>query len=124
VLVVDDERDSRDLIATVLERQGARVVAVGSAPEALAAIAREVPDVLVSDIEMPEQSGYDLLRQVRELPADHGGRLPAAALTAYASAQDRMKALLSGFQLHVAKPVPPGELVAVVASLAGRTRPA
>jgi signal transduction histidine kinase/ActR/RegA family two-component response regulator len=124
VLVVDDERDSRDLIATVLERQGARVVAVGSGAEALAAIGREVPDVLVSDIEMPEQSGYDLLRRVRELPADQGGRLPAAALTAYASAQDRMKALLSGFQLHVAKPVPPGELVAVVASLAGRTRPA
>jgi signal transduction histidine kinase/ActR/RegA family two-component response regulator len=124
VLVVDDERDSRDLIATVLERQGARVVAVGSAAEALAALTREVPDVLVSDIEMPEQNGYDLLRRVRELPPEQGGRLPAAALTAYASAQDRMKALLSGFQLHVAKPVPPGELVAVVASLAGRTRPA
>ncbi|HEY3121080.1 MAG TPA: hybrid sensor histidine kinase/response regulator, partial [Vicinamibacteria bacterium] len=124
VLVVDDERDSRDLIATVLERQGARVVAVSSAGEALAAIGHEVPDVLVSDIEMPEQSGYDLLREVRALPPERGGRLPAAALTAYASAQDRMKALLSGFQLHVAKPVPPGELVAVVASLAGRTRPA
>jgi PAS domain S-box-containing protein len=124
VLVVDDERDSRDLIATVLERQGARVVAVSSAGEALAAIGHEVPDVLVSDIEMPEQSGYDLLREVRALAPERGGRLPAAALTAYASAQDRMKALLSGFQLHVAKPVPPGELVAVVASLAGRTRPA
>jgi len=75
----------------------------------------------VSDIGMPEEDGYSLIRQIRALPDDRGGRIPAAALTAYAGAEDRKRALLAGFQLHIPKPVEPTELVAVVATLAGRT---
>ena len=122
VLVVDDDTDARHLIATLLEERGARVRAVGSSDEALAALASEQPDVLVSDIEMPGQDGYSLMRTIRALPPERGGRVPAAALTAYARTEDRMQALLAGFHLHMPKPVQPAELAAVVASLAGRTR--
>jgi CheY-like chemotaxis protein len=99
---------------------GAAVAAVGSAAEALAEIRREPPDVLVSDIGMPDEDGYELIRKVRELPAESGGRVPAIALTAYARAEDRMQALRSGYQMHVPKPVELAELAAVVASLAQR----
>jgi CheY-like chemotaxis protein len=75
----------------------------------------------VSDIEMPEENGYDLIRRLRGLPPERGGRIPAAALTAYARAEDRMRALRAGFQIHVSKPVQPAELVAIVASLVGRS---
>ncbi|HZM53024.1 MAG TPA: response regulator, partial [Vicinamibacteria bacterium] len=122
VLVVDDDTDARHLITTLLEERGARVRAVGSADEALAALASDQPDVLVSDIEMPGQDGYSLMRTIRALPPERGGRVPAAALTAYARTEDRMQALLAGFHLHMPKPVQPAELAAVVASLAGRTR--
>jgi PAS domain S-box-containing protein len=122
VLVVDDDPDAQDLIATLLEERGARVRAVGSAAEALAALEAERPDVLLSDIEMPGQDGYWLMRTIRALPPEKGGRVPAAALTAYARTEDRMQALLAGFHLHMPKPVQPAELAAVVASLAGRTR--
>jgi PAS domain S-box-containing protein len=122
VLVVDDDADARQLIATVLDERGARVVAVGSAAEALAALDQLRPDVLLSDIEMPGDDGYALIRRIRALPPERGGRLPAAALTAYARTEDRMQALLAGFHLHMPKPVQPAELAAVVASLAGRTR--
>jgi PAS domain S-box-containing protein len=117
ILVVDDEPDARDLVAMVLERCGAQVTAVSSAREGLHVLSEARPDVLLSDIEMPEQNGYDFLRQVRHLPAERGGLTPAAALTAYASTADRMKTLEAGFQIHVPKPVQPPELVAVVASL-------
>ena len=122
VLVVDDDADARHLISTLLEERGARVRAVGSSAEALAALEAERPDVLLSDIEMPGQDGYALMRAIRALPTEKGGRVPAAALTAYARTEDRMQALLAGFHLHMPKPVQPAELAAVVASLAGRTR--
>jgi len=122
VLVVDDDPDARHLISALLEERGARVRAVGSSAEALASLDHDLPDVLLSDIEMPGQDGYALMRAVRERPAEKGGRVPAAALTAYARTEDRMQALLAGFHLHMPKPVQPAELAAVVASLAGRTR--
>ena len=121
VLVVDDEPDARNLIAAVLQGRGARVFMAGSSAEALETIRRERPDVVMSDISMRDEDGYDFIRKVRGLPATEGGRTPAAALTAYGRLEDRMKALGAGFQLHVAKPVDPAELIAVVATLGGRT---
>jgi PAS domain S-box-containing protein len=118
VLVVDDREDARDLLKYVLERCGATVVVAASAAEALVIVPRDKPDVLLSDVEMPEQSGYDLLRRLRSLPAAEGGQTPAVALTAYASAHDRVQLLRAGFQMHVPKPVQPAELATVVASLA------
>jgi signal transduction histidine kinase len=120
VLVVDDDVDSRELVTILLERCGAAVAARGSVREAMAELPDMRPDVVLVDIEMPEQNGYDFIRQMRSLPPERGGLTPAAALTAYASAQDRMKALRSGFQIHISKPVQPAELAAVVASLAKR----
>jgi CheY-like chemotaxis protein len=93
------------------------VTAVASGAEAFSAFTASPPDVVVSDIEMPEENGYDLIRRLRGLPPERGGRTPAAALTAYARTEDRMRALRAGFQIHVTKPVQPAELVAVVASL-------
>ena len=119
VLVVDDERDGRALVATILENCGARVRAASSAQEALVALEEFAPDVLVSDIAMPEEDGYALMRRVRALKAERGGRIPAVALTAYAREEDRMRALLAGFHIHVTKPPNPNELVAVIGSLAG-----
>lgn len=118
VLVVDDELDSREIICAALARCGADVASVGSAQEALVVLQRDRHDVLVSDIEMPDEDGYSLLRKVRLLPPDQGGLTPAAALTAYASTEDRMRALAAGFQIHVPKPVQPAELAVVVLSLA------
>jgi PAS domain S-box-containing protein len=120
VLVVDDEADARELVATVLERSGAEVIVTGSAVEALGAIERHRPDVLLSDIEMPGEDGYALLRSVRSLSPERGGSTPAAALSAYAGTEDRTRALKAGFQLHIAKPAQPSELVNAVASLSGR----
>ena len=121
VLAVDDDRDTLELIALALRQNRAEVTTAASAAEALAALERVRPDVLVSDIGMPEADGYELIQRVRALPAARGGQIPAVALTAYARAEDRMRALLSGYQIHVPKPVNPIELLAVVASLAGRT---
>ncbi len=121
VLVVDDEPDARQLLTTMLLQHEAQVIAVSSAPEALVVLQKFQPDVLVSDIGMPQEDGYSLIRKIRALPGEKGGRTPAVALTAYARAEDRTKALNAGFQLHVAKPVNPTELAAVVANLAGRT---
>ena len=120
VLVVDDEADTRDLLRAVLEHCHAEVITAGSASEALDAIARLRPDVLISDVGMPEEDGYSLIAKVRSLPPERGGRIPAAALTAYVRAEDRVRVLRSGFQLHVPKPVEPAELVTVVAHLADR----
>jgi PAS domain S-box-containing protein len=121
ILVVDDEEDTRVLVATVLEKCAARVTSAGSAVEALALLKELRPDVLVSDLGMPEEDGYSLIRKVRALPAEEGGRTPAVALTAYARVEDRLKVLRSGFQTHLPKPVEPAELVAVVANVAGRS---
>jgi CheY-like chemotaxis protein len=121
VLVVDDEPDARNLIAAVLQGRGAQVLMAAAAAEAVTILQAERPDVVLSDISMRDEDGYDLIRKVRALPPESGGRTPAAALTAYGRLEDRMKALSAGFQLHVAKPVDPAELVAVVATLGGRT---
>ena len=121
VLAVDDEPDARYLVKRILQQCDAVVTTAASVPEALAALAAGSFDVIVTDIGMPEQDGYDLIRQVRALPADAGGKLPAVALTALARVEDRRRALLAGFQIHVPKPVDPAELLAVVASVAGRT---
>ena len=120
VLVVDDEPDARTLVQSVLEDGGAIVTTAKGAAEGLEAIRIALPDVIVSDIGMPEVDGYEFVRRLRELPREQGGRIPAVALTAYARAEDRRKALMTGFQNHAAKPVDPQELVVVVANLAGR----
>ncbi len=120
VVIVDDEPDARALVRRVLEDCNARVRVAGSADEAMALIRAERPDVLVSDIGMPGADGYELIRRVRALSPDAGGEVPAVALTAYARSEDRTRVILAGYQMHIAKPVEPAELCAVVASLAGR----
>jgi signal transduction histidine kinase/ActR/RegA family two-component response regulator len=121
ILVVDDEADARTLARRVLEERGAQVVTVCSAAEAMATVHdSRLPSVIVSDIGMPDEDGYDLIKQMRALPGD-AGRVPAIALTALARAEDRKRALSAGYQKHVSKPVDPAELVAVIASLVGRT---
>jgi PAS domain S-box-containing protein len=116
VLVVDDEPDARDLVGYVLAECGARVVSAGSAAEALSALDRERPDVILSDIGMPQRDGYAFMTEVRL----RGIKVPAAALTAFVAPEDRTRALRSGYQAHIAKPVGPGELIAAVAALANR----
>jgi CheY-like chemotaxis protein len=119
VLVVDDEADALTMVRELLEAAGARVTTAESADEAMSVLVRDAPDLLLSDIGMPSVDGFELIRQVRALPQEIGG-LPAAALTAYARPEDRTRALLSGFQMHLAKPIEPGELLAAVKALAGR----
>lgn len=120
VLIVEDDDDARGLIEKVLATQGAGVKSVSSAREALEVLGREHVDVLLSDIEMPGTDGYQLIKELRLRPAEQGGAVPAVALTAYARTDDRLRALRAGFQLHLAKPVQPAELVTVVGSLAAR----
>jgi PAS domain S-box-containing protein len=120
ILVVDDEADTRDLLRTTLSECGAQVDAAGSVSEAFALLATSVPDVIISDIGMPDEDGYDLIRRLRSMPLKSGGRVPAIALTAYARVEDRLKALRAGFQMHVPKPVELAELMTVVASVVGR----
>ena len=120
VLVVDDERDAREIISVILGEAGAEMATASSTREALDLVERWKPDVLISDIGMPGESGYDLIRKVRALPAGKGGQTPAIALTAYARVEDRLKILSAGFQMHVPKPIEPIELATVVASLAKR----
>jgi CheY-like chemotaxis protein len=121
VLVVDDERDALTLLNAVLREQGAEVYTAASAAEALEQFAATRPDVLVSDIGMPGEDGYSLIRKVRAQPVEHGGRTPAVALTAYARPEDAQRAFMAGFQVHVTKPVEPAKLAGVVANLGGRT---
>jgi signal transduction histidine kinase len=120
LLIVDDDPDSLTVLARLLETCGARVVTAGGAADALAALATGPFDVVVSDIGMPGQDGYDLIREIRALPADRGGRTPAIALTAFARTEDRQRALAAGFQIHATKPVDRAELTALIASLTGR----
>ncbi|HYF52006.1 MAG TPA: ATP-binding protein [Planctomycetota bacterium] len=122
IVVVDDDQDARDFMQITLEQRGARVRAAGSVTEALELIRSAPPDVIVSDIAMPDEDGYALIRKLRELPAEQGGTTPTVALTAFARPEDRVRALESGFTFHVPKPVDPAELATVVATLSGRKR--
>jgi PAS domain S-box-containing protein len=124
VLVVDDEPDARELTSTILSEGGATVVAASSASHALKLLDEQQLDVMLSDIGMPEQDGYELIRRVRQLTSP-AGKIPAAALTAFARSDERRQAMLAGFQLHISKPVEPTELTAAVACLAriGSVRP-
>jgi CheY-like chemotaxis protein/two-component sensor histidine kinase len=123
VLVVDDEPDARRLLVKVLREAGAVVTAAASAAEAIEALEKSNPEVLVSDLGMPDEDGFDLIRQVRA-QGHHAKNLPAVALSAFVHKNDRRQALLAGFQMHVPKPAEPHDLTAVIASLAGRTGPA
>ncbi len=118
VLVVDDEADTRELLMRLLQNHGAVVVAASAAAEALSLVQRERPDIVISDIGLPEVDGYDLMQQIRQLDVSAGGGIPAIALTAYARSEDRTRALRAGYQAHLAKPVEPNELVATIASFA------
>ena len=120
VLVVDDEPDARELLQVLLESCGIAVQVAASAEAALQALERAVPDVLISDIGMPEQDGYVLIEKIRASTSEGVRRIPAIALTAYAMVEDRNRALLAGFNLHATKPADPGALVTMIADLAGR----
>jgi PAS domain S-box-containing protein len=121
VLVVDDDRDSLDLVESILGSSGAEVRGCASASEGLTALQEWRPDVLISDIEMPGEDGYTFIRKVRALDFTEGGKTPALALTAYGRIEDRLRTLSAGYGMHVSKPVDPAELAAIVASLAGRS---
>jgi signal transduction histidine kinase/ActR/RegA family two-component response regulator len=122
VLVVDDDRDARELIFRILSDCQATVRIAGSAREAVEAMRASPPDLLISDLGMPEVDGFELLAWVRQLGRDHGGEVQAVALTAFARSEDRLRALEAGFSAHISKPVEPSELIAVVASLVGANR--
>ncbi len=123
VLAVDDDRDTLEMLSLFLRRAGAEVASAASAAAALEVLERFRPDVLVADIGMPEVDGYELLRRVRALPPERGGLTPAVALTAYAGESDRTRALRSGFQAHLPKPVEPDALISTVSNLAGTAAP-
>jgi PAS domain S-box-containing protein len=120
ILIVDDAADARDLITRVLRECGAETLTASNGEEALRCVENERPQLLVSDIGMPDLDGYQLLRKVRELGPDRGGSIPAIALTAFARSEDRTRALRAGFLVHVSKPIETAELVATVASVVGR----
>jgi CheY-like chemotaxis protein len=123
VLAVDNDSDARDLIKTILTQYGAIVETASSACQALSLFERPEewqPELLISDIEMPEADGYQLIRKLREMESRRGRRVPAIALTAYARTEDRLRSLSAGFHMHVTKPVEPVELLTIVASLTGR----
>lgn len=121
VLVVDDDPDARELLLVVLAANQASVVSAPSADEALRLLKSTKPDVIVSDVGMPVCDGYQFMRLVRGLPPDQGGKTPPIALTAFARSEDRTRALLAGYQAHIAKPIEPHELIVTIASLTGRT---
>ncbi len=114
VLVVDDQEDCRALVAFVLEARGALVYPCGTAPEALKAIGEYRPDVIVSDIGMPDRDGYWLIENVRRLEPERGGRIPAIALTAHNRPEDRQRAMTAGFQMHIGKPFEPEQVVSAI----------
>lgn len=121
ILVVDDEADTREFLVAAIKMCGAEVIAVSSATEAIQVISQQKLDVLVSDIGMPGEDGYSLIRKIRKLPKEQGGDIPAVALTAYAREEDRMRSLSQGFQMHLSKPVEPEKLATVIASLVKKT---
>lgn len=120
MLVVDDDPDARDVVKHILESCGARVFVAASSPEALQLFAMERPDIILSDIGIPGEDGYDFIRKVRALPRSAGGGTPAAALTAFARTEHRICALQAGYQSHAAQPITPPELTAVVLGLAAQ----
>jgi signal transduction histidine kinase len=124
IVLADDEEDSREVIGFLLTQQGAVVTGAASAAEAFAAVKGHPPDVLLSDIEMPDESGYSFIGRVRALSPAEGGTVPAAAMTAHGSREDRERAIAAGFQRHLAKPFQPADLFALVGDLAGRHAPA
>jgi CheY-like chemotaxis protein len=119
VLVVDDEQYARGLINETLTQCEAVVFIAASASEAMELLRKQKPDVMISDIGMPEKDGYQLIREVRSLPAGQGGKTPAIALTAFVHSHDRTKAMLAGYQMHLSKPVEARELIAAIANLTG-----
>jgi len=119
VLLVEDDEDSRKLLSVMLKQHGAEVTPASSAADAYRLFNEKLPDVLISDIGMPEQDGYELMRRIRELPVEKGGLIPALALTGYATRKDRDLSLSAGYHRHIAKPIEQGELVAAIASLVG-----
>ncbi|WP_313931804.1 MULTISPECIES: response regulator [Nostoc] len=119
ILVVDDEADGRDLVSFILQQHGALMIQAASLAQAWSVLERKMPHILISDLGMPEEDGYSFIRQIRALPVDKGGRIPAIALSAYAKEEDRRQALLTGFQMYLSKPFDPDELLIMVASLAG-----
>ncbi len=120
VLLVEDDDDSRKLLGTMLKRYGARVTSTKTAAEALNMFSGELPDLLISDIGMPDQDGYELIQKLRALPVEKGGQTPAIALTGYASRKDRERALAAGYHLHIAKPIEQTEMITAIAALVGR----
>jgi CheY-like chemotaxis protein len=120
ILVVDDQPDVCEILTVVLQGSGAKVTAVYSAAAAIKAIAQLQPDILISDIGMPDEDGYTLLGKIRNLDIKQGGQIPAIALTAYVRQEDYTNALLAGFQMHLSKPVDSTELIKAVAELTGR----
>jgi len=118
VLVVDDSSAIREMLTQILEGQGATVTAVGTAEHALDLLEQLRPDVLLSDLEMPEKDGYWLIRRVRALAPDRGGLTPAACLTGRTDPEDRARILRAGFQYHIAKPVDMSRLLGIVGILA------
>ena len=118
VLLVEDDRDMRDVMALLLEQAGLRVTGVGSVDAAVAALEHDRPDVVVSDIGLPGRDGFYLIARIRALPDDRGGATPAIALTGYASAEDRARVLAAGYREHIPKPVDSPRLLAVIAELA------
>jgi PAS domain S-box-containing protein len=120
VLLVEDDDDSRKLLGTMLKRYGATVTSTKSAAEAFRVFDNELPDVLISDIGMPDEDGYELIRKLRSATPDKGGLTPAIALTGYASRKDRERALTAGYQKHMAKPIEQADMIAAIAALVGR----
>jgi CheY-like chemotaxis protein len=120
ILLVDDQMDTLEAICLLLELNGARMTCVGSVEETLASIAEDPPDVLISDLSLPEEDGLSLIRRLRQLPHDRGGRLPAIALTAHANAAMERAALEAGFQRFLRKPIDPGQLLQVLRELLSR----
>jgi PAS domain S-box-containing protein len=117
VLLVDDEQDAREALRLILQQNGMVVTTAASAREAFELVERLQPDILLSDIAMPGEDGLSLIRRVRTLPLDRGGQIPAIALSAYAAAEDRGRALLAGFQRHIPKPVDPAQLLTAIATM-------
>jgi CheY-like chemotaxis protein len=119
VLLVDDDRDSRELVSFILQQHGTEVVSASSGDEAMSALGSCRPEVLICNIAMPGMDRYELIRCIRKLSPEESGWIPAVALTAYASVEDRRKAMLCGYQMHVPKPISAERLVRIIAGMAG-----
>jgi CheY-like chemotaxis protein len=120
VLVIDDEWDARELLTRLIRACHAEVTVASNVTDALKLLSSLKPDVIVSDIGMPERDGYEFIRELRKLSAEEGGRTPAIALTAFARSEDRTRALMAGYQAHLVKPIVPQELLLTVSSASGR----